>query len=137
LVELYFAGPVRAAFDVEDLGHETGLPNPPWLWGDTRRYTDPLRYAGLSSLNLAPKLPRFGSVDNSGSTTIRFPTVDLRPGYRHALEPVHLLIAPELAGQTLTGRWSATSKSVSGVAEGDFSVKVAAQPVDLVALLER
>lgn len=135
LVELYFPGPVRAAFEVEDLGRDTELPGSPWLWGDSRRFTD-FGYAGISAPDMRPRLPRFGSVDNSGSTTIRFPPIDLRPGYRHALDAVNLLVGPELTGRTVAGRWTATSKSVSGVAEGEFIVTIAAEAVDVVSLLE-
>lgn len=136
LVELHFPGPVRAAFEVDDLDGATDLPGPPWLWGDTRRFTAALHYAGLPSMDIKPRLPRFGSVDNTGSTTIRFPPVDMRPGYRHALDEVNLLVDPQLAGQTLTGRWTATSRSVSGISDDEFRVNIAAEPVDGVALLE-
>lgn len=72
------------------------------------------------------QLPDFyrAYVDNSSSTRVVFPDVDLRPGGRIPLVPIHLVSAASLAGQTLTAKWTATSKDKSGIARGEIGIEV-------------
>ena len=43
------------------------------------------------------------------------------------LDPIHLFCDVKLAGAMLTAKWTATSSSASGVARGEFPVKVSSK----------
>lgn len=132
VVELHIPGPVRGAYDEDDIEGETMLLGAPELWGDSQRYR-----AGMRRPNVGPAVTplRQGSINNSSSTTIRFPPVDLRPRHRHALAEVHLLVDATSAGGALKGHWTATSKSVSGVADGEIEILVNPLALDIVDLV--
>ena len=71
-------------------------------------------------------------IDNSGSTSVEFPDVDLRPGGSVKLDPIHLVCDSKLAGTTLTAKWTATSSSASGVARGEFPIKISSEIFSLL-----
>jgi hypothetical protein len=55
--------------------------------------------------------------------------MQIRPGGRHQLETIHLIVGPEMAGKELVGEWSATSTGVSGQATGTVTVRVGDSPM--------
>lgn len=70
-------------------------------------------------------------IDNSGSTSIGFHDVDLRPNGREEFDPIYLVCSANLAGTTLTAQWTVTSSSASGVARGEFPITVSAEVISL------
>ena len=75
-----------------------------------------------------PILDMFGPhIDNSGSATIRFDDVDLRPGERVELDPIYLVADAALAGATLAATWVVTSSNANGAARGEISITVATE----------
>lgn len=134
-VEIFVEGRVMAWEDDEDLGDE--LPSPPRPWG-----TPPPRLPIITP-GLLPSfepsraiIPHTGvEIDNSGSTRITFPPVNLRPISRRTLPVVHLLVAREHAGQTLAVNWRATSSGMDGVVTGVLDLSIGADvktPTDVV-----
>ena len=105
------------------------MPRPPRKWGTFARtrvleLSSTIRVPGSS----APEV--FGPyIDNSESTAIGFDDVDLRPGGKVDIDPIHLVADAALAGTTLTARWTATSTSKSGVAYGEFQVAISPDTV--------
>jgi hypothetical protein len=73
-------------------------------------------------------------IDNTGSARIRFPGVDLRPDETIRLDAFYLL-GEATATKALTGSWTATSKSVSGVVRGTIELPVAS-PLTARAVFE-
>ncbi len=97
------------------------MPTPPSKWG-LGVLLDPSAIGRIG--------PTSGPyIDNSEPTHIEFDDVDLRPRGRVRLGPVHLVSDAALAGKTVTARWTATSTSVSGVASGEFLVRVSLEVV--------
>lgn len=74
-------------------------------------------------------------IDNSGSATITFPAIGLRPKAVEILNPFHVFARVDLVGQALEATWRATSTSVDGVAAGTLSIHVAPEPLTLEELL--
>ena len=111
----------------EDDDSLRSLPEPPRAWGE------PWRSRSLLSLPII-SVPAIRSlhISNADPARIEFPDVDLRPGERVKLAPVHLVTDAALAGGTLTARWSITSKSADGIASGEIAVSV---PSDVVSPL--
>jgi hypothetical protein len=87
----------------------------------------------LSSINILPSLsgrqsPPRSQIDNSGSTTIRFLPVDLRPlGVADLDSRISLMVGPALAGQRITMLWTATASDVDGVVEGSVGAVIASE----------
>ena len=101
------------------------LPRRPREWGTTPGISVP-------TLPVVQTPDLFGpDIDNSGSTSIGFHDVDLRPSARDELDPIFLVAGAELAGATLTAKWTATSSSASGVARGEFPIKVSSEVISL------
>ena len=120
-VEVAIEGDVWAYRNFEDA--QPKLPTPPRKWGSASGLG---RY--MPALTTMPTLDIWGPhIDNSGSTNIEFQDVDLRPHGRVKLDPIHVLCDAKLAGATLTAKWTATSSSASGVAHGEFSIKVSSE----------
>ena len=118
-VEVTIDGEVWAYEDAEDA--LSMMPTPPQKWGLGML---------LDASAIGPIGPISGPyIDNSESTHIRFDDIDLRPSGRVRLAPVHLVSDAALAGKTVTARWTATSTSVSGVASGEFLIKVSSEVV--------
>ena len=130
---------VEVAVDADVQAYESDfdarppMPRPPRAWGTPRWM------GALGSLGVLPYEPinpliipggRSGPyIDNSGSTSIAFDDVDLRPGGQVRLDPLHLVADAALAGKTVTAEWVATSSSASGVARGEFSIVISSEIV--------
>jgi hypothetical protein len=117
-VILSFPGPVAAFFSAAHASRGHDLAQPPRVRS----------YDALASLH-APSPPvqarsPTGYIDNSGSTQISFPEVDVRPHMWHRLDTVYLIADAELVGQELAGAWYATATNASGLARGKFSVRI-------------
>jgi hypothetical protein len=140
-VVMEFGGDVWSAFtrfDIDD--DQVILPSRPTRWASIEakvagvpRVSSGLFFPGLAAprvdaLSSTPTKPP-GSSSNSGSTTLHFSSVDVRPEYRHKIGPVHLVASAEYAGSLVHGTWYATAKNVSGVSSGVFTVPVASQPL--------
>ena len=118
-VEVTIEGDVWAYRSAEDAQPE--MPTPPREWRSGPWITMP-------SIQSMPTVDIWGPhIDNSGSSSIEFPDVDIRPGERVTLDPIHLVCDVKLAGAMLTAKWTATSSSASGVARGDFPIKVSSE----------
>ena len=126
-VEVAIEGDVWAYRSAEDAQPEA--PSPPRKWGLA---------SALDLLNSTtmPRIPTYDiwgpHIDNSSSTRIKFSDVALRPGGRESLDPIHLVCDAELAGTTLTAKWTATSSSTSGIARGEFLIKVSPEIFSLL-----
>ena len=118
-VEVAIEADVRAYRSVEDALPD--LPKRPREWASRQGLFVP-------TLPVVQTPDLFGpDIDNSGSTSIGFHDVDLRPSARDELDPIFLVAGAELAGATLTAKWTATSSSASGVARGEFPIKVSSE----------
>ena len=85
----------------------------------------------IAGYPFVPPAQGFGPyIDNSGSTRIEFDDIDLRPGGRVGLDPIHLVSDSTLAGTTLTAIWTVTSTSTDGVARGEFPITVLSEVVE-------
>jgi hypothetical protein len=134
-VTLHIPGKV-AGVDKSDVNHDR--PTRPNEFGKQSSLNShalgPSPY--LSSMHLLPSLSGQPSrpkshIDNSGSATIRFLPVDLRPlGVVNLDSRLALMVGPTLAGEEITMRWSATASDVDGVQEGSLSALIAADPED-------
>ena len=118
-VEVTIEGDVWGYRSAEDA--QPQMPTPPRVW-----CSGP--WINMPSIQSLPSLDFWGPhIDNSGSTSIEFPDVDIRPGGRVDLDPIHLVCDVKLAGTLLTAKWTATSSSASGIARGEFPVKVSSE----------
>ena len=118
-VEVAIEADVRAYRSVEDALPD--LPKRPREWASRQGLFVP-------TLPVVQTPDLFGpDIDNSGSTSIGFHDVDLRPSATDELDPIFLVAGAELAGATLTAKWTATSSSASGVARGEFPIKVSSE----------
>jgi hypothetical protein len=138
VVEVSFEQPnAMASFDQRGVkGPE--LPDRPAPWGShdlSRVLSRPLFdvRGPMMSMNV-PHRPR-GTIDNTGSTRIRFAPVDVRPGHSHRLETIYLIVGTEHAGELIRGTWLATAADSSGVARGDIDVPVSRDVPDFRELL--
>ncbi len=65
-----------------------------------------------------------GSIDNSASSRIRLPHVDVRPKRLAELDTFYLVVHPDLAGTTISASWTATATDASGDMEGAIDIPV-------------
>ena len=110
-----------------DLDARPQMPRPPRSWGAHR-------WSALHDLVptgpvIFPGSPSGPYIDNSGSTSIEFDDVDLRPSGQVRLRPIHLVAGAALAGETVTAAWAATSSSADGVARGEFPITISQEIV--------
>jgi hypothetical protein len=136
-VELYLPGTVSAYFTEDDAWAEADdFPKRPRKWGPRRKD----RFGSISPpLRLHPRQPsrgKQGSIDNSASARIRFEPVHLRPQHKAPLRTIHLAVTVPPFVTEVVGKWTATSTSVSGTAEGTFRFELEA-PIGAVDLLLR
>jgi hypothetical protein len=143
-VVMEFQGDVWSAFSRFDID-TSGFPERPRSWASREKefapaqassssIWDSLRAARVMSPTVDPSkyldpLKSAGSSTNSGSTTLTFSSVDVRPAYRHHIGPAYLMASAEYAGEEIEGTWYATSTSASGIARGVFTVRVASEPL--------
>ena len=127
---------VEVSIDGDVWGYQTAeeaqpeVPSPPRKWGVGPGFHLPI----YSATPRIPKQDFWGPhIDNSGSINIEFPDFDLRPGGRVNLDPIYLVCDAGLAGKPLTAKWRATSSSASGIAGGEFPVKVLSEIFSLPA----
>ncbi len=125
-VEVSIEGEVWAYRNTEEDMPE--MPRPPRKWGSAPEFHLP----GINAASRLDMLDLWGpQIDNSGSVRIEFPDDDLRPGARVELDPIHLVCDANLAGETLTGNWTATSSSARGVVRGEFPIQVSSSVASL------
>ena len=118
-VEVTIEREVWAYRSAEDARPE--MPRPPRKWGSAPE----LNLPGMNMVSRLDMPDLWGpSIDNSGSARIEFPDDDLRPNARVELDPIHLVCDAGLAGEVLTGNWTATSSTASGVVRGEFPIQV-------------
>ena len=128
-VEVAIEGDVWAHRSAEDA--QPKMPRPPLKWGSAN-LTSAIAFS-IPDFMTTPTLDIWGPhIDNSGSTSVEFSDVDLRPGARENLDPIHLVCDAKLAGATLTAKWTATSSGASGVARGEFPIKVSSEIFSLI-----
>jgi len=130
LVELKVEGQVHAFFSVEEAVEAANAPRRPSPYGEEKGIV-------LPRSAIADSLPRHllntnpGHISNENSAWIKFPEIDLRPGYRHPLADLYLLADSSACGSQLEGRWVATSKSISGSLAETLTIGVAPSPIDI------
>ncbi|MFI6499901.1 helix-turn-helix domain-containing protein [Nonomuraea typhae] len=73
-------------------------------------------------------------IDNSGSTSITFPAVHLRPHERVRLDPFVMVVSAP-APAVLAGRWQATSTSMDGRFTGELAISVSDDSMTLAEVL--
>jgi hypothetical protein len=130
-IVLHIAGRVRG---LEDLHVE--LPAKPRRFGTVAGLGEFRFPTGLGIPDLGSTYD-FGTgptIDNSGSVTITFPVVDLRPLRTADLDEVDLLV-PADGATSLTATWTATSSGADGVAEGTLELPIHPEPVNIGDLL--
>ena len=121
-LEVAIQGDVRGYSSFEDA--QPTMPSPPRKWGTAPGINLP----NLDAISAMPSLDLWEpQINNLGSTSIEFPDVDLRPYGQLNLDPIYLICDASLAGTTLTAEWKATSSSVSGIARGEFPIKVSSE----------
>jgi hypothetical protein len=127
-------------FDPEDEFYtDQTLPKPPRLWGTLRppsfmQVTPGFPYHSLVPSPHVPRIPRM-HIEQSGSATISFEPIDLRPRASEGLAPFHLFVMFDLAGTEMEATWEATSTSADGVASGTLQIRVADTTLALDELL--
>lgn len=139
-VEVRIPGDVEAVEDAYEID-SPGLGRKPRLWGSPAptpffdRFTSPV---SNWTVGAHPGLLTSGpgvTIDNQASAKLTFSPVDLRPKTSERLPPVHLLVAADLAGQTIAATWRATARDADGEAEGTLTIDVSEQhllPEDLL-----
>jgi hypothetical protein len=122
-VQLRFPPAVTPYFYEDDAISDREMPRPPRPYGST---PPPFEYDPSPAFSL--RSPGTGYVEKP-SRTIHFAPIDVRPGGRHQLDTIHLIVGPEMAGRELVGEWSATSTGVSGQATVTVTVRVGDTPM--------
>jgi hypothetical protein len=120
-VQLSFPPTVVPYLYEDDAIPDQDIPRPPRPYG-----TPPL----LGYDYIRPFLrPADSGYVEEPSRIIYLAPIHVRPGGRHQLETIHLIVGPEMAGKELVGEWSATSTGVSGQATGTVTVRVGDTPM--------
>lgn len=132
-VRLHVEGDVSAADwaeDLPDLAEVAGEPPRKWgPWTDHPFFGRSFSVPSMPSFDMPNFTPR-PEIENGGSVAITFPVFNLRPGESHPLDDV-LLYADEVMTGTTRCTWTATATNVDAVAEGDFSLAISNDPVDV------
>lgn len=129
-VEALVEGPVMALSGHEEELDED-LPRRPRHWGTPRPHPLLSTFGSRPRVWIPPatRLMPEVTIDNTASARVIFRPLDLRPEARVELPVVHLVVAKELAGETLTLQWKATSTGASGVASGTLTLPIASSPL--------
>ncbi|MFC7645926.1 hypothetical protein ACFQX6_38970 [Streptosporangium lutulentum] len=110
------------------------LPKPPVTFGPTfghnfqNTFMSPPDLMGLRSLRNGPPV----RIDNSGSTTVYFPSVDIHAG-RHADLAPFVLIGTAGSDEGITAQWSATSSNMNGSLASELHIPQA-EPMSFLEL---
>lgn len=132
-IELHVPGDVHSwpeDLRTSDPRSEPGLPNRPDVLGTPR----PMYGFGSNRLLSAVQSPRFPStqpptrgpgveVHDTGSVTINYSGIDLRPHENTSLSPVRLLVEAQ-AGTVLDCEWKATAGNARGQLTGRFAMTI-------------
>lgn len=98
------------------------LPDRPRRWGPREK-----DFSAISSFvprAPAPVMSTRPEIRNGGSTTIKFPPIDLRPRSTAELGNEVVLVVTESEATTLIGNWTATATNVDGQSTGLFHILV-------------
>ena len=124
-VTLRLPGDIRAFFDTDRLEDELTELDPPLPWGQ-RTLTSMIQAPSVS-----PVLVEIGQIEHEGGfLTIRLPAIDVRPGSRHDLHPVFLIVPRQYAGQLFEITWRATSTGAAGDAKGTVLSPISSDVID-------
>jgi len=107
------------------------LPEPPRTYGPRQVNRFDLSMppmAVMQALQVGKGVLPGVQIDNTGSATLRFQAVHLRPHARVILTPVVLLLPNE---GPVTATWEATSTGVDGRLEGDIELPVGGGPLEV------
>ena len=138
LVTVHVEGEVTAHERIDNFSLRPWEPKRPRVWGP-RKISDGF---GLTSQMLAQSLPStYGPsalrpfIQNGGSATIEFPSLHVRPRTTELLEAeIVLMVSPAVTG-SIRCTWKATATNLSAVAEGETSIPVLEEQIDLSPLL--
>jgi hypothetical protein len=122
-VQLTFPPTVVPYFYEDDAISDQEMPRLPTPYGT------PAPPFGLEPSRAFSFRPQGSGYVEEPNRTIHFAPMQIRPGGRHQLETIHLIVGPEMAGKELVGEWSATSTGVSGQATGTVTVRVGDSPM--------
>jgi hypothetical protein len=137
-VRVHLVGPVNAREPDEGADAKELLPSEPRLWGP--RSINPFATAFpvipdagwlQGSAGYVPSTGPPVDIENSGSTTLRFSPVHLRPLDQDVPLSAVVLIAHLARGESLHGTWQATSTGARGVAQGTLAVTFRGEPWSL------
>lgn len=120
-VTLRLPGDVLAYFDSDDLDSDLEDRQPPVAWGQRTLYDSIVPIHGV----LARLRPDGRKIDSDGGElVVTLPAVDVRPGTKHELEPVYLVVPDSYVGKELEIAWRATSTGAAGDADGTLEAEV-------------
>ena len=138
LAEIYFPGKVRA-LNLKDVSRRAPTkPHRPRAFGKGT-----MLGLGLDSFSpqhiMIPSSANHVSrpapiINNSGSATIKYPPVTLRPGARVQLDDI-ILVIEESPGPAIHGTWEATATNTRGRVKGDLKVRVSNTPLPVREML--
>jgi hypothetical protein len=132
-VTLRLPGDVLAYFDSDGLDSDLADCRPPLEWG---RHT--IHHIVIPPIRnvLADLRPDGRNVDGDGDElVVTLPPVDVRPGTKHDLTPVYLVVPDSYVGKPLEIAWRATSTGAAGDASGTLEADVV-DAVDADMLVE-
>jgi hypothetical protein len=102
------------------------LGTPRKLPGIERLLNPAALYPRAADRAIVNPIPRF-EIEDTGSVTITYAAVDIRPRTPTALPAVAVMVR-EPAGTILRVEWTATAENVDGKIEGELGVEVVSQP---------
>jgi hypothetical protein len=132
-VTLRLPGDLLAYFDTDGLDSDLADCSPPLEWG---KHT--IGHIPIASIRhvLADVRPDGRNVStDDDELVVTLPPVDVRPGTKHDLEPVYVVVPDSYVGKTLEIAWCATSTGAAGDARGTLEAKVF-EAVDADSLVE-
>jgi hypothetical protein len=134
-VTLRLPAGIRAYFDADEIENLLRDVEPPLPWG---KKTLGSIYPSTSYVTnlLSTIRPDGRKIECGEELLITLPPVDVRPGTRHELLPVELVLPPNYAGATVEIHWRATSTGAAGDAEGTLEAEVSPELMAPALLLE-
>ena len=141
-VRVHIDGSVEAVPHAKRASNEGRLPNRPRPYGPVRRRLGAATFGHLTDFLNSPihhgnwivppvaagsKGPSV-QIENSGSVTLTFTPVDLRPRQQNVPLPTAVLLAHIPSGATVRATWEATSSGVRGIARGELHVPITGEP---------
>lgn len=127
-VTLRLPSDTRAYFNTDALDEALSKVAPPTPWGK-KTLAAGLALSPRYVPNLLPVIrPDGRNIELGAELVITLPPIDVRPGNRHELLPIEVVLPESYVGQTLEIAWRATSTGADGDADGTLEAAVADKP---------